>query len=754
MIVSLDLAKTYGQQNSDIAKKNKINKIDMNVNLFPDTDSASSNSSIIFGPINIDSNSNIEYKNAISSSNNYYGNDFQNLTGIYAKTDYFPSYYGVAYYKNYTINIDLSDNAYQSLKYINSIIPIISTFNGTRYMANSPDNNIYTLFTKLGTEQPVGSSLPYILSNEIETAFNNIDLKQQLDNIDNSIPFAGVEQWQEINSITNNEYYEDNNQLNSPINAFNELLNLIQDASDNIIKTNRTFSQLTNYINPTITNWNNNGKTLTININIPTGIYLFLSENGYVEISGIYGTETQKVDCYSKYDNFSLYKYIFSQLNISFIIDYTVQTEQKSYYMGNRNYSSENSFLFTEGVVTSNTPHETVTIQETGQSAIYYDNYYDKEFADYIYEKYQNGKTQLDITYPVGNLKTINGIDIVYSEKHGLITNIGNEYFDINGYKITIDIDDNIATTTQIPEGTLCYITKNGEVYYKNADSSPKLFVVQTSNLVYQGILVNELTLIESSEQFISAFDEMSWAEIDALGKIGELDKHLSVGDKKYVYISNQPELANPVPFVILGFNHDDLSNENGKAGMTVGMETVLADEYQLNSTNITPIGWSNCDFRTQTIPQLMKNLPSDLQSIIKTVNKTSVTDNTNKGNYSTTNDTLFLLSFVEIVGENYMLDNSFLLNYFGYQEGRQYDYWKTIKNGRLPEDRKKLDYVSYNIVDGSMQPVPVEWVTRSVQQVSFGAFGNISSDGELTSTGTLTNKVGISYAFCIGEKK
>lgn len=747
MIITLDLAKTYGQQNVDIAKKDKINNINISVNLqsdSEDTSTSDSSNQVNYGPISIDQNydnlieiKSIESKTKFPSGREFGINmDSPVFVRFYGESDVFPTYYGVVKYKNYSISINVADSQYEGLKYINSIIPIISYINGNKVQSKQNENQSFIEENNNSTD----IYMPKFYSSDIENAWKQVDIVNRFDNLSTNNPFYGITKWDKSVTINNNEYSLDNNS----INVIDEILNLIQDGINN---TNSNFSILNDYVNPKILTWSNNNSILKIDIQIPTSLYFFVSNNGYqwqlIDVSGL----TAGIN----YKDFDIYKYNFTQANISFVLNYNVESEERSYFNGNKNYTASNSFLFTEGVINTDTHYVTVVNEETQESAKFYDNSYDKTFADEVYEKYENGKLKLEITHPVSHLQTISGIDVVYSEEYGLCTNIGDEYFDENGNKIYVDADDNITTFTQIPEGTLCNIVKNGEVIYKDANGNPKYFLVQNSNLVYSGILVNELTLIESSEKPANAFDEASWGEINAIGKLGELDKHFSVGDKKYVYMSNQPDdpYTNPVPIVILGFNHDALSNGNGNAGMTLGMETVLVDRYPMNNLNTNPMGWNDCYFRNMTVPQLIQTLPSDLQSVIKTVKKESLIDNTST-DYQESDDTLFLLSVAEITGADYINNNNISV---GSAEGEQYEYWKTIKNGTNATDRQKLDY-NTGAGDGTGDFANVAWTTRSISTSNPNTpyFMLVDSSGNLT-TGSIHYDYGISYAFCIGEK-
>lgn len=179
------------------------------------------------------------------------------------------------------------------------------------------------------------------------------------------------------------------------------------------------------------------------------------------------------------------------------------------------------------------------------------------------------------------------------------------------------------------------------------------------------------------------SLQDATWDDISTVSKFNIASMIWSVGDEKTITLSTGEQ----VTLVILGFNHDDLADGSGKAGITFGMKNLLADTYIMNGWNDGPNsdtnegGWNECEMRTETMEAVFSTLPLDLQSAIRQVNK-----KTTSGNYSkeitTSIDKLFLFSEVEIDGteaEGYA------------SEGGQYEYWKTVKDGKKDEDREKF---------------------------------------------------------------
>ena len=68
-----------------------------------------------------------------------------------------------------------------------------------------------------------------------------------------------------------------------------------------------------------------------------------------------------------------------------------------------------------------------------------------------------------------------------------------------------------------------------------------------------------------------------------------------------------------------------------------------------MNSSNTNEGGWKNSEIRTYVNNDVCNALPSDLQTVIKTVNKVSDIGNKDTTTLNITEDKLFLLSFEEV---------------------------------------------------------------------------------------------------------
>lgn len=221
-------------------------------------------------------------------------------------------------------------------------------------------------------------------------------------------------------------------------------------------------------------------------------------------------------------------------------------------------------------------------------------------------------------------------------------------------------------------------------------------------------------------------FATLSWDIINQLSQEGFADKYFSVGEEKTIDLTTGEE----VTLVILGFNHDELTG-GGKAGMTIGMKNLLATKYRMNDTSTNEGGWDESEMRTSTMATLLSQLPSDLQAVIKQVNKKATAGGASTS-ITTSADKLWLFAEVEIDGTTSA----------GYaDEGEQYEYWKTVKDGTVAADRIK--YLSNGSGSAST------WWLRSPYVDQSKNFRACYSTGEVNIE--IANYMqGVSFGFCV----
>ena len=218
--------------------------------------------------------------------------------------------------------------------------------------------------------------------------------------------------------------------------------------------------------------------------------------------------------------------------------------------------------------------------------------------------------------------------------------------------------------------------------------------------------------------------DAYSWAEISTIAKSGNTSSFFKVGDEKNITLST----GEMVTLIILGFDHDT-KTAGGTAGITFGMKNLLATTYPMNSSNTNSGGWTSSVMRTSTMATLLSQLPSDLQSVIKPVNKL-----TSAGAQSTTintdSDSLFLLSEVEVSGGT---------TYSVAGEGTQYAYYRDIANTNTLKIKKLSNGT------GSAG----NWWLRSPFASSSTSFCYVSRNGNAKHYNA-SNSWGVAFGFCI----
>lgn len=241
------------------------------------------------------------------------------------------------------------------------------------------------------------------------------------------------------------------------------------------------------------------------------------------------------------------------------------------------------------------------------------------------------------------------------------------------------------------------------------------------------------------------SFADYTWSEIDAVCEAGLASTLFAVGDEKDIELST----GEVITMLILGFNHDDLSDGSGKAGMSIGMKNLLATKYGMNATPTNEGGWDESEMRTSTMATLLSQLPSDLQSVIKQVNKKATAGGTSQS-ITTSVDKLFLFAMSEIFSAT-SIENSATFTIADYAdaynaEGTQYEYYRNLigdNNGGTTANANLIKKLSNG--SGSAH---VWWLRSPLVNNSY-FFRRIGSKGDIGSFDA-NNPEGVSFCFCI----
>lgn len=207
-----------------------------------------------------------------------------------------------------------------------------------------------------------------------------------------------------------------------------------------------------------------------------------------------------------------------------------------------------------------------------------------------------------------------------------------------------------------------------------------------------------------------------TWEQIIAACHNNEVPETWKVADQKPMTIGGTDYLID-----IIGKNHDDYADGSGKAPLTFQLHDCYKLAKAMHSTAANTMGWTQCSMRVEHLPIILKEMPADVQSGIREVNKISSSGG-KKPSLETTKDNLFLLSEVEVFGSS---SNSLS------GEGTQYDYYKagnsTVKN-----------------FNGSAY----DWWERSPTANSTRYYCNVKSTGSSVNSSANVTR-GVAFGFC-----
>lgn len=224
-----------------------------------------------------------------------------------------------------------------------------------------------------------------------------------------------------------------------------------------------------------------------------------------------------------------------------------------------------------------------------------------------------------------------------------------------------------------------------------------------------------QMTIPKGLPPIGTALNDMTWEQIQTISDAGKTADYFNVGDTKNITLDGVS-----YPVQIIGFNHDTLTS-GGTASITFQLVDCLNTIYQMNDSNTNVGGWKSSAMRTR-MDTFFSQLPSDLQSVIKPVNKL-VSIGNKTSTIETVSDKLFLLSEVEIFGST---TSSFA------GEGSQYDWYKA-GNTKVKK------------VNGSANG----WLERSPSRGDTSTFCSVYSNGNANHDFAISS-LGVSFAFCV----
>lgn len=146
-----------------------------------------------------------------------------------------------------------------------------------------------------------------------------------------------------------------------------------------------------------------------------------------------------------------------------------------------------------------------------------------------------------------------------------------------------------------------------------------------------------------------TTFNEASWETIAAISEAGRASKIFKLRDFKDVTLADGTAMT----FEIVAFDHDDLSDGSGKAGVTFLNKYVVVHSncYNMHGTaNCRNIHWDATDMYARLNSGVIyANMPDDLKAVVKPVNKKTSRSGDRVMTIFTSADTFWLPSITEL---------------------------------------------------------------------------------------------------------
>lgn len=194
--------------------------------------------------------------------------------------------------------------------------------------------------------------------------------------------------------------------------------------------------------------------------------------------------------------------------------------------------------------------------------------------------------------------------------------------------------------------GSSNYTYKKDNYIFNGWNPEPKLI---TGDMDCQAVLVESY-----------AFADASWAYIADVSERGLASEAFSIGDTKTITLTNSSGTQFSTDVQIVGFNHDDLADGSGKAGISIISVPSFHCETCFNSPKVTSDNKSYAithnnrydgeTFRASLLDLIYNALQQDIKNIIKTVSKEfSYYEDALTNGVATVNDTVWIPSCYEL---------------------------------------------------------------------------------------------------------
>lgn len=179
-------------------------------------------------------------------------------------------------------------------------------------------------------------------------------------------------------------------------------------------------------------------------------------------------------------------------------------------------------------------------------------------------------------------------------------------------------------------------------------------------------------------------FAAASWDTIAEKAADGTASQTWNIGDKKTIVYDSYN-----LTLVIAGFNHDDLADGTGKAGISIIFDSVPTDTYTWSNSSSSKPPYVSSSYVQSNLTKIFNKLPAELRSVIKPVTKqcdNTVDPGTGGSVITTINQSLWLLSATEM-GYSKTSDSYYTAL------GNKYDYFTSVDNPLESGSQKFSNY-------------------------------------------------------------
>ena len=285
--------------------------------------------------------------------------------------------------------------------------------------------------------------------------------------------------------------------------------------------------------------------------------------------------------------------------------------------------------------------------------------------------------------------------------------------YTFTGWSLTPNGTADANALKSVTEDRVVYEAFNSELRYYTINYYDGDTLLKSESLAYGSILTYTpeksgynftgwepaLTVVTGNADYYSQWQEgltfanASWEKIAELSEAGTASQYFALGDTKSITWTHPNGVEMTTDFQIVGFDHDDLADGTGKAGITLmSVPEVYIGGLSNNILGISGTNtWNASNLRNDVCAKIHEALPTNVKSIIKPVLKQHINNTLTK--IITCEDNVWVPSAeeVDINGVNVNRTNNLL-------EGYLYEYFDSA------EKLKKYPQTATGTVGTSVQ--------------------------------------------------